>query len=108
MHSQLQPNYYMGLDGTPVSNTDIKDLEARVKRKEKYGNIPERVAQEPQLMAYLANKPGGDAWTGNAPLREYVAREEARERAIRLQRQRHTLRSAAGSEDGFGSPPRTA
>jgi hypothetical protein len=49
-----------------------------------------------ELSAYLSKRPGGASWHGNAPLREYLKREQAeRQRAHAAEVKRRESRSAS-------------
>jgi len=90
--SAVRSSYLLAMDGTPIPSLDLRDMQARARRREKDVGLRRHAALEPQLAAYLATKPGGDLWTGNAHLREYVAKEEQREKVLRKLRSRRFLR----------------
>ena len=85
-------------DGTPVSRLDLRDKHARTQRRvADASSRADLEGFESRLSTYLATKPGGEAWRGNAKLREYVKQAEAEE-----QRQRDRVRGRSRGGSGGG------
>ncbi|KAL1496887.1 hypothetical protein AB1Y20_014467 [Prymnesium parvum] len=91
----VEKDYFIASDGhsTPVLRLDLRDLQVRADRKVGMGHI------DADLANYLSRRPGGTAWKGNANFREYLKKEEARERA---EMARAARRRAASAEAGGG------
>ena len=107
VHEAVMEKYTIAMDGTPISNSDLDDMAAHARRREKDAEWRQKPF-DPQLVAYLATKPGGTLWTGNAYLRAYVAKEEKREEAMRSRRARRKkpeeLAVAASSSSRLQTP----
>jgi len=97
----VRASYSIATDGTPVSRLDMHDLQSHTRRREQQSQSPSPEGFEAQMQEYLATRPGGDQWRGNAYLREYVKKEEEEERAARSR----ALLLRGGSGSGFTPSP---
>jgi CRP-like cAMP-binding protein len=100
----VRATHVIAPDGTPVSRLDLRDKHARTQRRlADASSRADLEGFESRLSTYLATKPGGEAWRGNAKLREHVKRAEAEE-----QRQRDRARGRSrggGGGSSYGSTP---